>query len=129
MAMDDEPTHIVRLVADADGSSEFVDAELAMSSVDFAPPAAPLDVSEVMAASGVIFWRAPAGWDGRQHPSPARQWVFVIEGAIEIEAGSGTTRTLGPGSGVLLEDTSGVGHTTRVVGGQPATGFFVQAPE
>ena len=126
--MSTEPAHIVRLVANVDGSSDFVDAELKMTSRDFAPPAAPLEVSETMEASGVVFWRAPAGWDGRQHPAPARQWVYVLQGAIEIEASNGTTQYLGPGDGVLLEDVSGAGHTTRVAGEEAAIGMFVQVP-
>ena len=63
--MSTEPARIVRLVANVDGSSEFVDAELKMTSRDFAPPAAPFDVSDQMEASGVVFWRAPSGWDGQ----------------------------------------------------------------
>ncbi len=124
-----EPARIVRLVANADCSSGFVDAEMEMTSRDVAPPAAPLDVTAAMTASGVIFWRAPAGWDGRQHPAPARQWAFVLEGAIEVEAGNGESRYLGPGDGILLEDVTGAGHTSRVISDEGAFGMFVQVPE
>lgn len=124
-----EPARVVRLVTTDDGSSDFVETELPMTARDVAPPAAPLDVTEAMGAAGVVFWRAPSGWDGRRHPSPARQWVHVLQGAIEIEAGDGTTRLLGPGDGVLLEDVTGSGHTTRVVSEEPAFGMFVQVPE
>jgi hypothetical protein len=114
---------------DADGSSSFLDTEVVMTSRQVAPPAAPLDVSDAMPASRVIYWRAPAGWDGRQHPAPTRQWVLVLTGAIEVEASDGTTRLLGSGDGVLLEDVTGAGHTTRVVGQEPAFGMFVQVPD
>jgi hypothetical protein len=124
-----EPVRVVRLVVDADGSSSFAEADIAMTPRPFAPPAAPLDVSDAMAASGVIFWRAPVGWDGQRHRAPARQWAFVLGGAIEVETSDGTTRSLGPGDGVLLEDVSGAGHTTRVVGDEPAVGVFIQVPE
>lgn len=73
--MSAEPVAIVRLVADADGVSHFVAGEMAMTSRHVAPPAAPLDVSEAAPASAVIYWRAPSGWDGQLHPSPAKQWV------------------------------------------------------
>lgn len=124
-----DPLPIVRLVTEDDGASSFVTGDLEMMPRPFAPPAAPLDVSDAMAASSVIFWRAPVGWDGQRHPAPARQWAFVLGGAIEVEASDGTTRHLGPGDGVLLEDISGAGHTTRVVGDEAAVGVFVQAPE
>jgi hypothetical protein len=127
--MNAEPVRVVRLVVDADGSSSFLDTEIVMTSRQVAPPAAPLDVSDAMPASRVIYWRAPARWDGQQHPAPTRQWVLVLRGAIEIEASDGTTRLLGPGDGALLEDVAGAGHTTRVVGQKPAFGMFVQVPD
>lgn len=126
--MSAEAARIVRLVTGDDGSSSFVEAEMQMTARDVAPPAAPLDVTDPMVATGVVFWRAPPGWDGQQHPSPTRQWVHVLEGAIEIEAGNGTTRLLGPGDGVLLEDVTGAGHTTRVVSDDSAFGMFVRVP-
>ena len=127
--MSAEPARVVRLVAGADGASSFLETEMAMTSRQVAPPAAPLDVSDAMAASGVIYWRAPVGWDGRQHPAPARQGAFDLTGAIEVEESDGTTRLLGPGDGVLLEDVSGAGHTTRVVGQEPVFGMFIQVPD
>lgn len=123
-----EPTRFTRLTVGQDGVSHFVDDELPMESRDFAPPAAPLDVSPVEQASSVIFWRAPPSWDGSQHPAPARQWAFVLQGAIEITASDGGTRRLHPGEGVLLEDVVGDGHTTRVVGEDTATGLFIRVP-
>lgn len=127
--MSAEPVAIVRLTADADGVSHFVDGQILMTARDFAPPAAPLEVSDAGAASAVIYWRAPSGWNGQQHPSPARQWVYVLTGTIEIEASDGESRRLVAGQGVLLEDLTGAGHTTRIVGDTPALGVFVQVPD
>lgn len=126
--MSAESASIIRLVTDADGVSHFVAGEMDMVSSDFAPPAAPLDVSEAMPASAIIYWRAPSGWDGQMHPSPARQWVYVLAGSLEIEASDGTKRRMDPGDGVLLEDVTGEGHTTRIVSDTPAFGMFVQVP-
>lgn len=128
MKMSAEPVRIVRLTTGPDGGSHFVEDALAMSVREFAPPAAPFDVSDTAAASGVVFWRAPAGWHGQPHPTPARQWVFVRAGAIEIEASDGQTRTLNAGDGLLLEDVTGKGHATRVRGDQAALGIFIQTP-
>lgn len=127
--MDAEPLGSARLVTAPDGSSHFAHVDVTMTATDFAPPAAPLDVSEPAAASAMIHWRAPPGWDGRRHPSPARQWVIVLRGAIEVCASDGTSHRLDPGDGLLLEDVSGEGHTTRVVSGEPAVGVFVQLSE
>lgn len=123
-----DPADFVRLAVDGDGVSHFVDEALPMTARDFAPPAAALEVSDPAPASGVVFWRAPRGWDGQQHPAPARQWVFVLQGAIEIVAGDGEARRLNRGDGILLEDVTGAGHTTRVVSEGGALGMFIQVP-
>ncbi len=124
-----DPRPFARLAVDQDGVSHFVDDQIQMESRDFAPPAAPFDVSDAVTASAVIFWRAAApGWDGKQHPAPARQWVFVHQGAIEIMASDGEARRLHPGDGALLEDVVGDGHTTRVVSEGTASGLFIPVP-
>ena len=67
----------------------------------------------------VRFIGAPAGWDSPPHPAPARQWVVMIQGIVEATTTDGEARRFGPGAAVLLEDTAGVGHRTRVVGDEP----------
>ena len=39
--------------------------------------------------------------------------------------GDGTKRRMGPGSILLAEDTTGQGHISRNVGGEPRTCLFV----
>jgi hypothetical protein len=53
------------------------------------------------------------------HPAPRRQFVIILSGQLEIGLGDGSTRVFGPGDTRLVEDTSGQGHTTRVVGDEP----------
>ena len=117
-----------RLYADADGESHFEDVAVELSSVDFAPPAPPLDVSSPMPADQYVFFRAPAGWDGDWHPAPRRQLFVGIAGELEVEMSDGEVRRFGAGDLALLEDVSGKGHVTRVVGDSDARGVFVQLP-
>lgn len=124
--MSSEPLRLLRLVDGDDGESHFVESVVEMTARDFAPPAAPLEVSAPQATSDTIFFRASPGWDGQQHPAPARQWAFCLQGAIEVEAGDGETRQLRPGDGLLLEDVASRGHTTRIIGDEPAVGVFVR---
>jgi hypothetical protein len=56
---------------------------------------------------------------GNYHPAPRRQYVITLAGQVEIEIGDGTIRRFGPGDVMLAEDTTGHGHITRVIGGQP----------
>ncbi len=108
--------HYIRVYSDADGMSHFEDAEMEFSSVDFAPPAPPLDLSTFSAATQLGFLRAPVGWEGDWHPAPCRQWIIYLTGEIEAEVSDGEIRRIGPGSVTLVEDTTGKGHKSRVVG-------------
>jgi quercetin dioxygenase-like cupin family protein len=53
------------------------------------------------------------------HPAPRRQFVIILSGRLEIGCGDGSTQVFGPGDARLVEDTTGKGHTTRVVGDEP----------
>ena len=54
------------------------------------------------------------------HPAPRRQYIISLRGEIEIGLGDGTTFRYGPGDARLVEDTTGQGHTTRVVSDTPS---------
>ena len=109
----------VRIVTDETGETRFVDADEPLVRADFAPPAPPLGVTETAAASGVGFIGAPAGWDSPPHPAPRRQWVVMLRGTVEATTSDGVARRFGPGVAVLVEDTHGKGHRTRVVSDEP----------
>jgi quercetin dioxygenase-like cupin family protein len=104
----------VRLYTDEDGQSRFEDSDFAFAPQKFAPPAPPVDVSEPVDASAVMMLRAPAGWTDPMHPSPARQFMFLLAGSWEVSAGD-ETRLLSAGDVVLAEHTSGPGHASTVV--------------
>ena len=106
----------VRLYADASGESHFEDLEMALTPVDFAPPAPPINVSAFAPATAYGFLSPPPGWDGGWHPTPARQILFYLSGEIEAEVSDGEVRRFGPGSITLVEDMSGKRHASRVVG-------------
>ena len=53
------------------------------------------------------------------HPAPRRQFVIILSGQLEIGCGDGTKQVFGPGDARLVEDTTGKGHTTRVIGAEP----------
>ena len=118
-----------RLYADEDGVSHFEDQEFELTEADFAPPAAPLLMSSPIESTRTVFWAVPAGWDGDWHPAPSRQFFVQIAGELEVEAGDGKVRRFTTGDVVLLEDTTGRGHLSRVVGDSDARGVFVQLAE
>ena len=105
-----------RVYADKNGESHFEDVAVEFKSIDFAPPAPPLDISEFTPATRYALLRAPIGWVGDWHPAPGRQTHFYLSGEVEAEVSDGEVRRFGPGSVVLVEDTLGKGHTSRTVG-------------
>lgn len=70
-------------------------------------------------AAHIVFNQMPAGTFIDWHPAPRRQYVIILVGQLEIGLGDGTVRRFGPGDARLVEDTTGSGHTTRVVGSEP----------
>jgi hypothetical protein len=105
----------VRLWADAEGESHFEDVETELTALSYAPPAAPLNVARFLPATECLFVGAPPGWGGEnQHPSPRRIVICTLHGEYEVTAGDGAKRRFPPGSLLLVEDTSGAGHSTRV---------------
>lgn len=117
----------VRLYADSSGQSHFGDFGVSLTGQDFAPPAPPLEVSEIVEARHG-FLRASPGWFGDWHPTPARQFMCLLSGTLEVAVSDGETRRISAGAIVLLEDTEGRGHTTRVVSDEAAVLVFAQVP-
>ena len=119
----------VRVYADAAGESHFEDVDVALTPMDFAPPAPPIGVSAFAPAAGYGFLRSPPGWAGDWHPAPRRQILFYLAGEIEAETSDGEVRRFGPGSVTLVEDTTGRGHRSRVAGEADAVLAVVQLPD
>lgn len=118
-----------RVFADAQGGSHLDTVTVEQRLAAAAPPAAPFYVSEDRPASSYRFYSFEPGWIGEPHPAPARQFLALLSGAVEVETTDGTIRRFGPGDLVLLEDTSGRGHVTRKIGDGYAMFFVVPAPE
>lgn len=104
-----------QLYADELGESHFRDVEIEFTSSDYAPPAPPLNLSPFTPADQIGFMEAPTGWSSDWHPSSGRNLFVVINGEWEVTASDGETRRFGSGSVLLVEDTLGKGHTSRVI--------------
>lgn len=106
----------LRIYSDPDGSSHFEIKKIDMELKDFAPPAPPLMASPAEAADKSLFLELSPEWYGDWHPTPVRQWMILLTGELEFEVGDGRKSIQKAGDIVLLDDTSGVGHQTKVVG-------------
>ncbi len=101
---------IFRLYAGSDGQSHIEEIILADHP----------ELNTGFDAKNINFQEWPPGRFIDWHPAPRRQYVISLSGQIEIGLGDGTTSRYGPGDARLVEDTTGQGHTTRVVGDQPS---------
>jgi cupin domain len=119
----------LRVYTDQNGESHAEEVEVEMSLTEFAPPAPPVDLSPAMPSTNLLFLSFPVGWDGPSHPTPRRQFAFVLTGEVEGAVSDGEVRRSGPGSVFLLEDTWGKGHSTRNVGNVPVLLAIVQLPD
>jgi hypothetical protein len=113
-----EPFEIIRIYADRNGESHFGKTNVTFKLINYAPPAQPISVSEVQATEGIVFISSPAGWYGDWHPAPRKQLMFCLTGELEVKESDGEIHRFGPGCAILVEDTSGKGHISRVVGSE-----------
>jgi len=104
-----------RMYEDSEGVSHFGEATLPLELEDYAPPAPPIAVRALQNVESATLIYIPKGTFEDWHPAPRRQWAFILQGAVEVTVGDGESRIFEPGSAVLLEDTKGRGHTTRVL--------------
>lgn len=114
-----------RIVADDGGGSRYDAVEVSLRPVIYAPPAPAFDVSAPIAATAAVLYSAPPGWVGEWHPTPRVQLYVQLRGVLEVTTSDGEVRELGPGELVVLEDDTGTGHRSRVVGDEPSEGLFV----
>jgi hypothetical protein len=116
----------VRLYADEAGESRFEKVALSLSPSDFAPPAPPLLTAQFLPTTQSFLVGTPSGWDGEvPHPSPRRQLLCVLQGDFRITASNGDVRYFSCGDVLLLEDTWGKGHSTRVTSEEDVLVFGV----
>ncbi len=101
-----KPIMVTRLYTGPDGLTHAEEIEMKLSG----------GTSEMMKATGVQFRRTPAGTFNDWHRGPRRQYVITLSGRGQIEVAGGVKISLEPGHIELVEDTTGKGHTTRVVG-------------
>ena len=111
---------VTRIYTGSDNQSHFEDVEIALTDGGGVGR-----LSELIPATGVVFRETGGDYDLDFHNAPRRQYVVMLEGAVEIETGDGTKRVLGTGEILLAEDTTGQGHISRAVNGQPRKSLFI----
>lgn len=105
-----------RLFADEGGISHFADVEVPLSAKYTAPPLEPTQFAPFAAPDSCFWLGVPKGWNGETpHPAPRRQIFITVRGEYQMTAGDGAIRRFPAGSVLVLEDTTGSGHSTKII--------------
>lgn len=110
---------ITRLYTGDDGISHFEDVDIDLE--DYGEMG---QISGLWRGPGVIFRQVAGDYDLDFHVAPRRQLVVNLTGSVEIDTGE-EARVFEAGSIMLAEDTTGKGHVSRNVDGQPRSCLFV----
>ena len=103
---------MTRLFSGDDGQSHFEDIDLDLNKTEVGRLSNPFSVENM--SFGVIEGIDEVPW----HNTDSPQYVVILQGAMEIEVGNGTKRTLSAGDILLAEDMTGQGHITRAINKQ-----------
>ena len=115
---------VIRVYADEAGVTHFEDGEIRMK------PSGPIGALSAPLTGATLLFRATGDdYDYDWHPTPARQFILMMSGEIELEVGDGEKRIISAGQTLFLEDTDPPGHRTRNTGETPRWSVFVQTDE
>lgn len=114
------PFIVTRIYSDINGNSHFQDIVIPLNDngeIGF--------LSEAQKAGTIIFRKVVEQYDYDFHTAPARQYIILLDGAIEMETSLGEKRTFKGGDVLLVEDTTGKGHRTRNVSPEIRSSIFI----
>jgi len=112
LAQTHKPLFATRLYTGPDNQTHAEEVELKFT------PGSPTEVSKLMQVTSAELHRTAGGSVEDWHRAPRRQYVITLSGRGEIEVAGGKRIAVGPGSIDFVEDTTGKGHITRVVGAE-----------
>jgi hypothetical protein len=87
-------------------------------------------LSDKIMSSSISFRETKSGGIFARHDAPTRQFVITLSGTLEFKTAKDETFTIRPGDILLAEDTTGTGHSWRLVDDQPwRRAYVILAPE
>ena len=104
---------LLRLASDDQGHARFSDWDPAVRPEH--PEPHELAASTPLPASAAVVVRAPAGGGHPQQPEARRQLAVMLSGSCTPAPGE--ARSFGPGDVLLVEDTTGSGHSSTTSDG------------
>jgi len=112
---------VTRFFTGKDGETHFQDEAVALKDSRIVARR----ISATTESKGVFFSLTSGDFFIDFHTAPRRQYIIILEGQVDVGIGDGTVRRFSQGDVLLVEDTTGRGHTTRSVNGQALREVFV----
>lgn len=112
---------VTRVYADAAGESHFGEMDVPLTD-----SGAIGQLSDRLSVTALRFRKNDPGYDYTWHNAPARQYIVLLDGEIEIEVSDGEKRTFTGGDVLFVEDVTGKGHCTRHTQAQRRRSLFIE---
>jgi quercetin dioxygenase-like cupin family protein len=110
----------VRIWTGQDGNSYFEEG-----AIELAGGARGDMLSGKTSATIVSFQETASGGTFAWHDAPARQFVITLSGTLDFQTRNGEHFMIRPGDILLAEDTTGTGHSWRLVDAEPWRRVYV----
>ena len=119
-----------RIFTDDRGISCFEDLTTDLLPGFAVPPAEPLHTAPFLAGNNTFWVGAPTDWrGGAPHPAPRRMIFVTVQGCYEVTTSENIVREFPVGSVMIVEDTTGAGHSTRIISADEVIVFAVNLPD
>lgn len=113
--------HYTRIYSDVQGESNFETVIVPLNDKGLVGY-----LSESIPVKSVQFRENKADYKWDFHNSPAKQFIILLDGEVEITTSMGETKQFVAGDILLVEDTHGKGHKTRNIKKQIRKSIFIQ---
>lgn len=115
---------VTRVYSDEAGETHFEDVSIALTDEGLIG-----HLSARVPVKAVRFRENDPQYDYDWHNAPARQYIVLLDGVIELEVSDGEKRVLRGGEILLMEDITGKGHRTRHVEPCRRRSLFIELDE
>ena len=110
----------VRIWTGEDGNSHFEEGAITLSEGQRGDL-----LSGKAGTTSVSFQETASGGTFAWHDAPVRQFVITLSGTLDFQTRQGGHFTIRPGDILLAEDTTGSGHSWRLLDDQPWRRVYV----
>ena len=115
---------VTRVYSDSEGETHFEDVAISLQDAGQIG-----QLSDRVPVASLLFRENEPQYDYDWHNAPARQYIVLLDGRIELEVSDGESRIFAGGDILLMEDITGKGHRTRHLEHRARRSLFIELDE